>query len=83
MATNIERENLEAHVELCAERYKNLDDKLSSLDDRMVNVERLIVSIKESLATAPDSSNKTIIAIGTTIIGALIGGVITLVVHVK
>jgi chromosome segregation ATPase len=83
MATDIEKENLEAHVELCAERYKNLDTKLNSLDDRMSRVEELIVSIKETLASAPESSNKTIITIGTTLMGALIGGLFTLVVHIK
>jgi hypothetical protein len=30
-ASDIEKENLEAHVELCAERYKQLESKLDSL----------------------------------------------------
>jgi chromosome segregation ATPase len=81
MATEIEKENLEAHVELCAERYKNLDTKLNSLDERMSRVEDLIVSIKESLAAAPDASNKTIITIGTAIIGVLISGFVVVLVN--
>ena len=30
--TDIEKKNLEAHVELCAERYASLDNKLDSFE---------------------------------------------------
>lgn len=83
MSTEIERKSLEAHVELCAERYKNLDDRLQSLDSRMSRIEHLIVEVKESIAATPDKSNKVIIGIGTTILGGLIGAVITLIVHLR
>lgn len=33
--TDIEKENLEAHVELCAERYNNLDDKLEEITNKV------------------------------------------------
>lgn len=83
MSTDIEKENLEAHVELCAERYKNLENKLETLDNRMDKIETLIGEIKQAVAAVPNESNKTLIAIGTTILGALIGGIITLLLHVK
>ena len=83
MSTAIEKENLEAHVELCAERYKNLNEKLETLDDRMTKIEQLMVDIKHSIEKVPNESNKTIIAIGTTIVGAMIGAVITLIVHLR
>lgn len=82
-STDIEKENLEAHVELCAERYKNLHDKLDSLDTRMSKIEVLIADIKQSVSAVPNESNKTIIAIGTAIVGAMIGAIITLIVHIK
>ena len=82
-ASAIEKENLEAHVELCAERYKNLNDKLENLDDRMHKIEALMLEIKSSIESKPNESNKTIIAIGTTIVGAMIGAIVTLVVHIK
>ena len=82
-STDIEKENLEAHVELCAERYKNLHDKLDSLDTRMSKIEGLIADIKQSVSAVPNESNKTIIAIGTAIVGAMIGAIITLIVHIK
>jgi len=83
MSVDIEKKSLEAHVELCAERYKNLDDRLSSLDARMGRVESLVIEIKQAIAAAPNESNKTLIAIGTTVFGALIGVIATLIVHLK
>jgi prefoldin subunit 5 len=90
MSTDIEKKSLEAHVELCAERYKNLENKLQNLDVRMGKIETLINEIKdaiattkESVASTPNESNKTLITIGTAIVAALIGGLVTLVVHIK
>lgn len=83
MSTDIEKKSLEAHVELCAERYKNLDDKLCNLDERMGKIENMIADIKTAISSVPNESNKTIIVIGTTVVGALMGGIFTLLVHVK
>lgn len=96
-SSDIEKKSLEAHVELCAERYKNLDDRLQNLDCRMEKLEELISEFKTEIkaaivarpaeaprpADAADSSNKTLITIGTAIIAALIGGIFTLIVHIK
>ena len=87
MSTDIEKKSLEAHVELCAERYKNLDDKLCSLDERMGKIEIMVAEIKTAIAasapTQSNESNKTLITIGTAIVAALLGGIFTLIVHVK
>lgn len=87
MSTDIEKKSLEAHVELCAERYRNLDEKLCNLDDRMVKIESkietLITDIKTAMNSGANESNKTIIVIGTAIVAALIGGIFTLIVHIK
>jgi prefoldin subunit 5 len=82
-STDIEKKSLEAHVELCAERYGNLDERLSSLDSRMGKLETLITEVKTAIASAPNESNKTLIAVGTTVLGALVGVVGTLIVHLK
>lgn len=82
-STDIEKKSLEAHVELCAERYSNLNDRLESLDSRMGKIEHLISEVKQAIASVPNESNKTLIAIGTTIVGAMIGAIITLVVNLK
>lgn len=33
--TDIEKENLEAHVELCAQRYDNLDKRLTNIENKV------------------------------------------------
>ena len=79
--TDIEKKNLEAHVELCAERYKNLDHKLSNLDDRMTVIEGHIVDIKESITNKTGGINKQMIAVGTTVLGVMFTAIISLLIH--
>lgn len=82
-SSEIEKKSLEAHVELCAERYANLDTKLDSLESRMDKMEKYILEIRNNLSGAESGQYKTIIAIGTTIVGAMVAGAITLIVHLK
>ena len=79
--TEIEKKNLEAHVELCAERYKNLDEKLSNLDQRMTMLERHIVDIKESITNKTGGMDGKLIAIGTTLLGAMFSAIIVLLIN--
>ena len=90
ITTEIEKQNLEAHVEICAVRYASLEQKLSNLESRMDRVDEHLMDIKTALALVTQSKEqpapkvdgdgpyKTMIAIGTTIIGVLITGIITL-----
>jgi uncharacterized protein (DUF342 family) len=78
---DIEKKSLEAHVDLCAERYKNLNEKLGNLENRMDKVESHLVDIKESLGKSGNESNKTIITIGTAVFTALLTGFVTLLIH--
>lgn len=79
-ASEIEKENLEAHVELCAERYRQLNVKLDNLDQKVSTMESMISDIKNTLSEANDKHNRQLITIGTSIIVVLIGAIITLVV---
>lgn len=83
-----ERTSLGAHVDLCAERYQNLDNKLDSLEKRMGTMEEHIIVIRtklsESSAAAAESGNKAsgqIITIGTAFGVALMTGLITVLVQ--
>lgn len=91
-STDIEKKSLEAHVELCAERYTNLETKLANLESRMEKFEQYLLEIKDSLTSKVNSSKNTeeitgpykmMLTVGTTIGGALIGALITLIVHIK
>ena len=80
-STNIEKKNLEAHVELCAERYEALDNKLNHLDNRMTKLEEHIVDIKDTIANKTGGIDKQTITIGTTILGVMFTAIITLLIH--
>ena len=69
--TAIEKENLEAHVELCAERYKQVELRLDTIE---VKVEHLSKKIEDS----SHSMSKVIIGATATIIAGLISTVITI-----
>jgi hypothetical protein len=71
--TDIEKENLEAHVELCAERYKQLENRLT-------NVEGKIGTLQETIEKSSLNTIKILIGTAGTIIVAvlsLIGVIIT------
>lgn len=80
--TSIEKVNLEAHVELCAERYATLEQKLNQLDKRMSEIEDHIVEIKDCIANKTGGINKQIITIGTAIIGTMFASIISLLIHI-
>lgn len=79
--TDIEKENLEAHVELCAERYKQLETKIVSIDDRLQIVENHLVAIRESIANKNSDTNRQFITIGTSIFGIILTAMLGLLVH--
>jgi phage shock protein A len=80
-----ERTSLGAHVDLCAERYKTLEEKLDKLENRMTNMEENIIIIRtklsESTAEATTKTSGQLISIGTAFGVALMTGLITVVVQ--
>ncbi len=46
---DIEKENLEAHVELCAQRYASLDDRLTKIENRFGELQKLIEAGQNSM----------------------------------
>jgi hypothetical protein len=69
--TSLEKQSLEAHVDLCALRYQQLDTRLSSLEDKVATVHTDIVEGQKSL---------TKVIIGTA--GTVIAGVLAIVVTI-
>jgi hypothetical protein len=69
--TSLERQSLEAHVDLCALRY-------SQLDLRLNNLEKKVDSIHEDIVTGQKSLTKVIV--GTA--GTVVAGVLSVVVAV-
>lgn len=86
--TDIEKKNLEAHVEICAERYKNLETKLGNLEGRMDNLdERMdkfedhLVAIKNAVTAGDEKASSRTIQILLSIFGVLLAGLIGFIGH--
>lgn len=80
-----ERSSLGAHVDLCAERYRALEEKLDKLEQRMTTMEEHIIIIRtklsESTAEATSKSSGQLISIGTAFGVALMSGLIMAIVQ--
>ncbi len=59
--TNLEKHNLEAHVDLCAERYKQLESRLDTIETKIEEIAQTIQDNKNSLATVIISSAGTVV----------------------
>ena len=81
MAYDIEKKSLEAHVEICAERYSSLETQFNNLVTRMDSLEGHIIEIKDSITKVGNDGNSKIINIGTTIFGVLLTAVLGILVH--
>ena len=79
--TDIEKKSLEAHVELCAERYKFLETKLEALESKMSKLTSGIDELKGMISGITQKRNDQLIGWGIGIIGFLIASVGWLVSH--
>lgn len=79
-----EKTSLEMHVELCAERYKRLEEKIGFVEDGLDRIhsdfasfkndnQKNMSDIKNMLSTAKDEKFKIMVASTATIIVALLG----------
>jgi hypothetical protein len=60
--TSLERTSLEAHVDLCALRYKQLDDRMTSLEGKVDDMHKDIVQGQKSLTKVIVGTAGTVIA---------------------
>lgn len=70
--TDIEKKSLEAHVELCAERYRFLEQKLSTLDSKVNGVKTMVEEVHDMVQKITEKRNDQILAWGIAIIGSLV-----------
>jgi len=80
-ATDIEKKSLEAHVELCAERYNALEDRLATLDSKISSVGSMVKEVKDCVGKLTEKNNDRLISWGVGIIGALTASLIYVVMH--
>ena len=69
--TELEKQNLEAHVDLCSERYKGLHDRLSAIEIRLAKM-------NEDMGVSHKSQTTTIIATAGTVVAGLLSTVVVI-----
>lgn len=70
--TDIEKKSLEAHVELCAERYSSLDTRLDHVDAKITSLETIIREVHDMIHAMAEKRNDQIITWGVGVIGTLV-----------
>jgi predicted nucleic acid-binding Zn-ribbon protein len=73
--SELEKESLEAHVDLCSERYNGLHRELKNLGSRMDKFEKTLSELKDMMISMKQDRNKQLINWGVGIIGVLISAV--------
>lgn len=79
--TDIEKKSLEAHVELCAERYNALETRLDHVDSKISDLSILIREVHDMVQRMGDKRTDQLIGWGVGIIGALAATTIYLITH--
>lgn len=79
--TEIEKKSLEAHVELCAERYRNLDERLENLGKKIGAVELIVREVHDMINSMNEKRNAQLINWGAGIIVSLLGSIGWLLTH--
>ena len=69
--TDLEKQNLEAHVDLCEQRYKNLETRLTKIEEK-------VESIHEDIHSGNKSMVKVIIGATGTIVAGLLSTIVVL-----
>jgi ABC-type enterobactin transport system permease subunit len=73
--TDIEKKSLEAHVELCAERYRMLELKIENVETTVGSVKTVVTEVHEMMQKISDKQTDRLINWGIGIIGFLVGTV--------
>jgi chromosome segregation ATPase len=76
--SELEKESLEAHVDLCSERYNGLHRELKNLSSRMDKFEQTLIEMRDMILSMKADRHKQLVTWGTAIIGALVAACGTL-----
>jgi t-SNARE complex subunit (syntaxin) len=79
--TDIEKKSLEAHVELCAQRYNALEQRIDDVKADTADLKTSIRSVHEAVVKMSDNRNNQIIGWGIGIIVFLMSALGYLVSH--
>ena len=60
--TSLEKENLEAHVDLCAQRYEVLEGRLTKIEEKVESIHLDMVEGQKSMTKVLIGTSGTIVA---------------------
>lgn len=69
--TAIEKKSLEAHVELCAERYSQLELRLDNVDAKIASLEQMVMQVRDMVRDMAEARNNQLISWGLGIMGSM------------
>ena len=75
-ATELEKTNLEAHVDLCQQRYEQLDGRLTKIEEKVDHIHKDITEGQKSMT-------KVLIGTAGTVIAGLLSTVLVLVMNLS
>ena len=79
--TAIEKKSLEAHVELCAERYSQLELRLDNVDAKIASLEQMVTQVRDMVRDMAEKRNSQLISWGLGIMGSMAAVIGWLLVH--
>jgi hypothetical protein len=71
--TEIEKKSLEAHVELCAERYRFLENKLEAVEGNITGLSALIREVHDMVQAMAAKRTDQLMAWGAGLVASLSG----------
>jgi uncharacterized protein YoxC len=71
--TELEKKSLEAHVDLCAQRYHFLEERITGMVEKIETVATTVSDVKSSVDKMSEKNNDRLINWGVGIIVFLVG----------
>ena len=71
--TDLEKKSLEAHVDLCAQRYRFLEQKFVQVEEKITDQGTVIREVHDMVQTMAEKRTDQIMTWGAAIITALVG----------
>jgi len=76
--TELERTNLEAHVDLCAERYKGLETRLENVEKAVKDLHQEMRRMHDESMKNHQSSNRILLGSAATVAAGILSTIIVL-----
>ena len=70
--TDLEKKSLEAHVDLCAQRYRFLEQKFVQVEEKITDQGTVIREVHDMVQTMAEKRTDQVMGWGMGIIGALV-----------